>query len=164
MKAIEEVYPKDGEGHHHYYDYKPMLDSFGYETVLQVDDNDYQGDSRVLFMDGDRYGLLIFGWGSCSGCDALSACQTIKEVGELRDELHNDIIWKSSRQEMLDFIKERDWEAQYSWHAEETREFVAKAIAFLEAIELTVHTTPGSTWRRSVGMLLRPGRTGRPET
>lgn len=107
-------------------DYQPLLKSMGYEIVLQVDDQDYHGDSRLILRDGDRYGLLIFGWGSCSGCDALCACDSLKEVAELREELHDSIIWKDSRHEMLEFFVNREWDLQYSWHAEETRDFIEK--------------------------------------
>lgn len=136
MKTIKECYPDDvrddgtlrGWG---VSDYDPLLQSLGHEVLLKVDDNDYQGDSRLILKNGDRYGLLIFGWGSCSGCDALQACGTVEEIEELRDGLANGIIWHDSRQAMLDFIKSRDWEVQFSWHDEETKEFVEKAIAML---------------------------------
>jgi len=127
MKPIEEVF--EGTS---YWDYKPLLESMGHEIVLQVDDQDYQGDSRLLLKDGDRYGLLIFGWGSCSGCDALQACDTLRQVDGLRRELYDSIIWKDSAAGMLSFIRDRDWLAQYSWHADETKEFVAKAVTMLE--------------------------------
>lgn len=137
MKTIQECYPDDiqedgstiayGVG-----DYGPLLESLGHEILLQVDDNDYQGDSRVLYRDGERYGLLVFGWGSCSGCDSLQACSTVKDIEELRDRLVSDIIWKDSAREMLDFIQTRDWELQYSWHADETKQFVQEAVAILQ--------------------------------
>lgn len=55
--------------------YQPIMDSFG-NIILQVDDNDYQGDSRLLYREDDRIGFLQFGWGSCSGCDSLQACHS----------------------------------------------------------------------------------------
>lgn len=132
MRPIREVYPdavrEDGSmdswgvG-----DYDPLLKSLGHEILLKVDDGDYQGDSRLLMRDGERYGLLIFGWGSCSGCDSLQACNTWQDVEELRESLASGIVWKDSAQEMLHFIQNRDWELQYSWHADETKQFVAEA-------------------------------------
>lgn len=115
-------------------DYEPLLRSFGYETLLQVDDDDYQGDSRVLFRDGDRFGILIFGWGSCSGCDQLKACENYKEIDELRDDLHDCIIWGTAA-ETLDYLRNHDWEGEFCWHAEETRKFVEQAIAMMEKVE-----------------------------
>lgn len=111
--------------------YNPILEDFGYDIVLKVDDNDYQGDSRILYQRGEEYGLLIFGWGSCSGCDALQACSTLEELQELYDSLERHIIWKSSKKEMLEYFQTRDWELQYSWHQEETRKFVKEAIELL---------------------------------
>ena len=137
MKTIKECYPDAFDAHDGSFssygvgDYRPLLESLGHEILLQVDDNDYQGDSRLILKDGDRYGLLVFGWGSCSGCDSLQACATVEEIEELRDGLVSNIIWHDSKDSMLDFIRSRDWEAQYSWHAEETRDFVKQAIILL---------------------------------
>lgn len=127
MKTIEETYPDQAdECFSAPSDYSPMLQSFGYEILLQVDDSDYQGDSRLIFRNGDKYGLLIFGWGSCSGCDALQACESIKEIEELRDSIHKDIKW-DSLQGLHDYISNKHWELDYSWSANETKEFVEKS-------------------------------------
>ena len=135
MLPIEKVYPEYNENERYSYfcDYSRLLDSFEYEILIQVDDQDYQGDSRVLFFDKSvgRYGYLNFGWGSCSGCDALQSCTSLKEVEKLRDSLHTSIIWQDSKEEMLAFFQNRDWETQYSWHAEETKEFVKQCVELL---------------------------------
>jgi hypothetical protein len=137
MIDIREVYPDalstDVDGEPYWwgaYDYDPLLKSFGYEILLKVDDNGYQGDSRLIFKDGDRYGLLIFGWGSCSGCDALQACDSYEEIEELRQKLHNEIIW-DTKEGLLKYIKEKDWELEWCWHYEETKRFVDEAIKLL---------------------------------
>lgn len=136
MKTIEETYPdhaKDEREGGYFYgpgDYGPLLQSFEYEILLQVDDSDYQGDSRLIYRNGDQYGMLIFGWGSCSGCDSLQACESMKEIAELRDSLHGQIKWDSLRG-LHDYITGKDWELEYSWHADETKDFVEKAKALL---------------------------------
>lgn len=135
---IERVYPdaigRDGR-FWGAYDYSPLIRSFGYDVVLQVDEYDYQGSSWVLFKDGDRYGYLEFGWGSCSGCDALQACESYAEIDQLRKELHESIKWGSAT-ELLGFFREHDWEGDWSWHALECREFVEKATRILEEAAL----------------------------
>ena len=128
MNTAKEIYP-DYEGGYGPSDYGPMLDSFG-PVLLRVDDEDYQGDSRVLYKDGDRYGLLIFGWGSCGGCDALQACDTREEVDALIRELHEKVQWMSGP-EMLSYFQTHDWEGDYSYHAEETRRFVKEGTELL---------------------------------
>jgi hypothetical protein len=135
MKTIEELYPDLVDNDDGYFwstgNYQPMLESFG-KIELQVDDKDYQGDSRLIYSDdNNRYGLLIFGWGSCSGCDALQACNNLQDIEQLRQRLSNSVKWYDTSQELLAYINEKDWELDYCWHAEETRDFVEKAKAML---------------------------------
>lgn len=110
--------------------YQPMIDAFG-NVVVQVDDDDYQGDTRVIYDNDGRIGWLIFGWGSCGGCDALQACDDIDEVQELCDSLQNGIKWFDSKQEALSYFKNKDWETEWYWHEEETKRFVKEAIDYL---------------------------------
>ena len=130
MKPIREVYPEAAESIFGFSvgDYTPLLESFGYTKLLQVDDNDWQGDSRLLYQDGNRYGVLTFGWGSCSGCDALQGCSTYEEVDTLRTNLHNSIIWRDGKTEMLTYMREHDWQGDYNY----SPEFIEKAITILE--------------------------------
>lgn len=131
MKPISEVYdPTESYG---WGDYWPMIESMGYDILCRAEVGSYQGDSLAVVRDGERYGLVTFGWGSCSGCDALQACRKIEQVDELRTEIHDQIVWKDSRQEMLEFLKNRDWKAQYYSDTEEVMAFVAKAIETLDA-------------------------------
>ena len=133
MKPLTEVYKKSEFSSQEFYesDYGPLLESMGWTILLKVDDKDYQGDSRVLFRDGNRYGFLIFGWGSCSGCDALQACDTFEEAEQLRNRLVHDTEWYDSKENCLRRINTKDWELDHSWHAEETKEFITKAKALL---------------------------------
>lgn len=131
MKPIKDVYPTIDDECPSFCDYSPLLTSFGYEILLKVDDTGYQGDSRLLFKDGERIGLLIFGWGSCSGCDTLKACDTLQEVDKLRTDLHNEIKWFGSKAEALEYFTKHDWEGDYSWHHGEMREFIIKATSLL---------------------------------
>lgn len=85
------------------YDYSPIIESFG-DVVVQVDEEDYSGDSFVLLRKDGRYGFLCFGWGSCGGCDALQACETVEEVDELIDELQDSIKWFDSLPEAKAYI------------------------------------------------------------
>lgn len=112
-------------------DYTPLLQAFG-GVLLRVDDHDYQGDSRLLYAPlAGRYGLLIFGWGSCSGCDALQGCNSHQDLQDLADHLESQILWKT-RTEMIAYFKEHDWEGDYSCHAPETQRFIRLALALLE--------------------------------
>ena len=127
MKKMNEVYKDDSWG---WSDYQPMIDSFGYVQV-QVDDNDYQGDTRVLLEKEGKYGHLLFGWGSCSGCDSLQACGNIDDVQQLADELYDSIKWFEGKSDCLDYFKNHDWEGDYCWHQKETKEYIDGVIEFL---------------------------------
>jgi hypothetical protein len=131
IEKIKELYPLHEWGGMPYISYEVLLDHMG-EVVIQVDDNDYQGDSRVLFKKGDQFGYLNFGWGSCSGCDALQGCTTHEEILSLATGLEADIEWKS-RADMLAYFQTNDWEGKYSWHAEEQKDFIKKVIDYLSA-------------------------------
>ena len=127
MKTALEIFGKCDD----YFDnYQPMLKEFG-EIAVQVDDVGYEGDSRILYKKGTKYGWLQFGWGSCCGCDALQACETIQDVQLLMDELYNSIIWFDTANECLEFFTTHNWETDYSYSCEEQKEFVKKVCIFL---------------------------------
>jgi len=113
-------------------DYNPILKSIG-NVVIQVDDDDYQGDSRVLYNNDGKIGYLNFGWGSCSGCDALQGCDNWEELQELCDDLEQQTKWWESKEEALEWFTTHDWEGDYSWHYDGQREFIAKAMEYLKS-------------------------------
>lgn len=109
------------------YSYDDLIDSFEVQVLLRKDDDDYQGDTRLLVRDGDRYGLITFGWGSCSGCDALEAAGSDVEVIELRDAIWNGTHWEPSADALVAYIDGKDWSLDYSHDAD----FLERAKAFL---------------------------------
>lgn len=73
-------------------DYTPIINVLG-ETLFRYDSDGYEGDTMVLLVRDQRFGLLVFGWGSCSGCDTLQACQDYTGLGELIFSLEAGIRW-----------------------------------------------------------------------
>jgi hypothetical protein len=130
---VREMYPDLGE--EPFYgpgDYGSLLASLG-PIAVRTDQNDYQGYSWVLYdFGGDSVGFLRFGWGSCSGCDALQACSTYREIEELRDSLESSIR-RESRDGMIAYLRTID--PSVSWNAEDEGRFVAEALAYLGAAE-----------------------------
>jgi len=116
MKTAKEIYPPDEDDQDYFYspgDYQPILEQFG-NILIQVDDNDYQGDSRIFYEKDGKYGYLIFGWGSCSGCDALQGCNSYQEIQTLIDEMFDNVKWFDSLEEIQLYFKSKDWELEYS--------------------------------------------------
>lgn len=127
MKKAKEIYKNDRFS---WYDYQPMLNEFG-EILIQVDEEAYQGDSFLLYKNDNKYGFLTFGWGSCSGCDALQACDTIDEVQELMDNLYNAIKWFDSLQELKCYISDYSIiELQWYFYSDTFKEFREKVLNY----------------------------------
>lgn len=123
MASAKTLYPDmDKEPFYGPSNYQPIIESFG-EVVMQVDDDGYQGDSRVVLTKDGKYGLLIFGWGSCSGCDSLQACDTYAEIDSLIGGLRDDVKWYDSLEELQKYVAEKDWEIEFCY-GDETKRFI----------------------------------------
>lgn len=129
FKDLKRLYesPDDFE----WYGYQPMVSSFG-TIAIQVEDHDWQGDSRILYDDDGCIGFLMFGWGSCSGCDAFYGCNTFKEAEKLYNELKGSIKWFDSRKHALEWFNAHDWEGDYSGRDKNTKFFVRLCIEYLQ--------------------------------
>lgn len=122
---VRDLYPKRNEEYFSVYSYQPMVDAMG-KILVQVSDNDYQGDTRVLLEKDSKLGVLIFGWGSCSFCDALQACENWDDLSALFEHLQSEIKWFDSAEETFRYFMEHDWEGDYSWHSDETQRFISE--------------------------------------
>ncbi len=139
MKTAIELYPQEKNDLWntciYESDYQPIVDAFG-NIILQESDDDYQGSTWVLYQDNDKIGFLRFGWGSCSGCDALQACRSIEEIQELMDELWQSIMWFDTKAEAYKFFVEHDWEGDWDSRLEESQRFVEQAIGMMRNAEV----------------------------
>jgi hypothetical protein len=132
MKTVMELYP-DYKGGYGPSDYQPILEEFG-EIIIQVDDDNYQGDSRLFYRIGSGFGYLQFGWGSCSGCDGLQACNSIEDVQVLIDELKSQIHEFIDKEEALQYFENHDWEGDYSSSEKEQAIFVENVLSYLRGV------------------------------
>ena len=100
--------------------YELIVDVIG-EILLEASDNDWTGDSIFLvesrhhtFESGvkrglirkGKYGLVIFGWGSCSGCDALQGVQNHEDVNDIYRELLADTRWFGSFRDLKEKVNQ----------------------------------------------------------
>ena len=131
-KDITQVYPKNEKwGYSDFYDYDPLLSLFG-KILIKVDEGSYQGDSSVLYKNGEKFGFLQFGWGSCSGCDALQACESVNDVIKLANELQDSIKWFDSSSDILYFFNNHDWKGSYCYDS--IKPFLKEATTYLEKL------------------------------
>lgn len=84
--------------------YRDIVETFG-EIIVETEWGSYQGDSIYLIRADDKYGVLTFGWGSCSGCDALEACDSQSDVDSLRDDLERGIRWFDTLAEVTGYVE-----------------------------------------------------------
>ena len=135
MSRAQLLYPDAKEGSYApFCDYDPIIESFG-EVLVRVDDKDYQGDSRVLYHRDGRYGLFVFGWGSCSGCDSLRACKTFADVAQLIDELENNIKWFDTLSELKTYVADDELQSHsYHYHCEEWQAFRKAVVEWTEVV------------------------------
>ncbi len=88
----------------------PMIETFGEVVTSHLFSDGYEGDILYVIQDGERYGLLNFGYGSCSGCDALLACESHGDLAELRDSLASNIRWFQGAEALKEDFNNRDWD------------------------------------------------------
>ena len=67
--------------------YEEGLESRGFEILEWVTFGSYQGDYAVILKKDGVFGFGVIGYGSCSGCDSLYACDSDKEFQELLDRV-----------------------------------------------------------------------------
>ena len=132
MSTSKLLYPDYGVDSDSFYgpcDYQPIINSFG-KVLIQVDDKDYQGDTRVILESGGKIGWLNFGWGSCSGCDALQACNNHADIDALILDLKNSIKWFDTIDELKQYFSTKDWSLDYSWHEIEQKQFIEQVLNY----------------------------------
>lgn len=106
--------------------YDLLIASMEYYVQKSQSFGSYSGDSVYLFGSSSygNYGILIFGWGSCSGCDTLQACNNAKDVEELREKLNSEIKWFQDKEEMNKWIDSRIESNDWYTHEKEIAEFL----------------------------------------
>lgn len=128
-----------------YYSYEEMVKNWGYE-VLSMEQfgsyQPYQGDYAVLLKNGDQYGWVTIGYGSCSGCDTLEYLsyggpegdKRDKEYAEYSETVRNKIRW-DSREGLANWLSDEIiQEGKYSWYEDGYREYVSAAVERLRSI------------------------------
>lgn len=130
-RLYPDQYPKDGCNFGPS-NYQPLLDEMG-TILVQVDDSDHRGSSRLLLRDGGRYGFLVFGWGSCSGCDGLQSYGSYQDIADLANGLASSIRWFNTLAEVQAYMADTATrKLSHYYHESEWAEFAAKVAVYQE--------------------------------
>lgn len=128
MSAQEDRNAEFGSSSPSYWD---LIASKPATLVMEESGDDYQGDTyAVLLGDDGRYGYLNFGWGSCSGCDALQDIlgyrydlddDTLIRLRALRDEMWDDVQWFDTLEALKAWVANDEvQQGRYTWHTRGT--------------------------------------------
>lgn len=112
------------------YDYTPIINSLG-KAVVTLEENGYHGDTFVVYRFDNDWGILIFGWGSCSVCDALQGCSSYKEIDKLIEQLKSEIKHFPTLEDLKSYVADK-YTNKGSWyyHSESWQEFATQVAAF----------------------------------
>lgn len=113
--------------------YAPLIEkSLGYQIVIESRYGDFSGSSLMLLKKDKLYSILVFGWGSCSGCDsleyALEETNSLRALEELCEYLYNKIhkLECDSIDEAIKFWEQRDIKALESIESDHNLDFLSK--------------------------------------
>jgi hypothetical protein len=112
--------------------YDTLLEKQGYEIISGRSFGGYQGDYLYLLYYNGLYGFVIIGYGSCSGCDALQACNTQEEVDALMEDIVRNIHW-GNIEEILAVIEKNLKGYNHNWYNYEST-FNAEAADLIKQI------------------------------
>ena len=118
MIPIEELFKKnegDWSGFDPYPEYKSLLESTGVVVVAEEMVGDYQGDYLYLVRGDKGWGFVVQGYGSCSGCDALEAATSLKDLDNIRQEMSRSTHWEKTKADMLGYF-EQGKAAPQNWY------------------------------------------------
>ena len=117
--------------------YLKALRAVGIIEVIGVDAGYYQGDyfaaviepgyyDAAEYWEDDKIGLLVIGYGSCSGCDAWESADTANGRLEVLGKNVDSIKWFDDLAAFKAYLAGDGAKLEWYGHEEEWAEFVAK--------------------------------------
>jgi hypothetical protein len=137
---LKNLYRKKKEAYMQELDCKPRPgDVIEYEDVFSLlfdkvlineQCGSYSGDYVVFGIRCGRFGMVVAGYGSCSGCDALLAGTDSDDLIELFKSLYNESRMFGTWAGLREWIKKHDWEGD--WVTDEVTDAINKGVIKLE--------------------------------
>lgn len=123
--------------------YLAALKVIGLNEVTGIDAGYYQGDyfaavteEKYEYCDDERIGLLVIGYGSCSGCDAWEAADTAKDRIKVLTGQVDAVKWFDNLAAFKAYLAGDGAKLEWYGHEEEWAAFVAKVNALGDYNEL----------------------------
>lgn len=88
--------------------YEAGLKEAGYEILAWETFGDWQGDYSLVLKNGNDFGFVVIGYGSCSGCDSMEACETEEEYKSLISSIVSSIFWGTKEEVLAKINNEHD--------------------------------------------------------
>lgn len=107
-----------------YPNYEGLVEATGCEVIGSLWMGDYQGDILMVVRKDGKFGTVSTGYGSCSGCDFLEGSESDEERAEYAKGLHDSILWQEP-EDIIDYLENKDWEAEYYGRNPEIPDFVS---------------------------------------
>ena len=92
--------------------YREMLEKEEVEILAWETFGDYEGDYAIVVKRNEMLGFLVIGYGSCSGCDALEACDTQEDYDLVMKNVRNSISWGGTdfiRNKITNLFEDNNW-------------------------------------------------------
>jgi hypothetical protein len=124
MSLARQLYPNAFQRKYQVIDnYEPIINHLG-KPLVHKDTDPYQGDALVLLRTDTGYGFLVFGYGTCSGCDALQACDSYEDLESLIDNLIASMkTFDTLADAQLHIANDSYHKLRYHYHLKEWQEF-----------------------------------------
>lgn len=100
-------------------DYLDLFTGRGLTVLLSSQFGSWQGDYAVVVSNPEgQFAMTVFGYGSCSGCDALEGAETWEDIEVMADSFSSNLTWFNSPQEVYEAAAAAEAEeaAKYSWY------------------------------------------------
>lgn len=122
--------------------YHELIEDRAIKILLDTEDNDYQGNSFLLVQrvpPTRDLGFLSYGWGSCSGCDALEAAYGDPQaLAELGDELVAGTRWFDGAEALYAWMQdEESHDLQWWGHSDAFKRWLREVTEWLNQNAVT---------------------------
>lgn len=99
--------------------YQSLIEECGIRILIENVIGSYDGDLLFFVKRARKFGFVVVGYGSCSGCDSYEAAMDDDSLAELGDEIVGAIQWFDSLKGAKKYIG-NEYERALNWYFHES--------------------------------------------